>query len=63
MDKDAVVVDAVDEDGVMVLTVSVAPDDMGRIIGKKGRIASALRTVIRAAAGDDVDVNIEISEY
>jgi uncharacterized protein len=45
----------------MVFTVTVAPDDMGRVIGKKGRIVSALRTVVRAAAGD-TPVNIEISE-
>ena len=33
-----------------VLELSVAPDDMGRVIGKQGKIARAIRTVIRAAA-------------
>ena len=34
----------------VTLTLNVAPDDMGRIIGKQGRIAKAIRTVMRAAA-------------
>jgi len=33
-----------------VLSLTVAPDDMGRVIGKQGKIARAIRTVIRAAA-------------
>jgi predicted RNA-binding protein YlqC (UPF0109 family) len=45
----------------LIFTVSVAPEDMGRVIGKKGRIVSALRTVVRAAAGD-TGVNIDIAE-
>ena len=41
------------------LEVSVAPGDMGRVIGKRGRVANAIRTVVRAAAvrdGAEVDV-------
>lgn len=41
------------------LEVSVAPGDMGRVIGKRGRVANAIRTVVRAAAvrdGSEVDV-------
>ena len=38
------------EDGTVVLHLHVAPDDMGRVIGKQGRIAKAMRTVMRAAA-------------
>ena len=51
-DPDAVVVveDEPDEDGVIVFHLHVAPDDMGRVIGKQGRIAKAMRTVMRAAA-------------
>ena len=51
-DPDAVVVveDEPDEDGDIVFHLHVAPDDMGRVIGKQGRIAKAMRTVMRAAA-------------
>jgi predicted RNA-binding protein YlqC (UPF0109 family) len=42
------------------LDVYVAQGDMGRVIGKRGRTASAIRTVVRAAAvRDDVDVAVE----
>lgn len=42
------------------LNVTVAPGDMGRVIGKRGRVATAIRTVTRAAAvRDDVEVDIE----
>ncbi len=50
-----------EEDGVTVFHVAVAPDDMGRVIGKQGRIAKAIRTVMRAAAiRKDVRVKVEI---
>ena len=43
------------------LTLSVAPDDMGLVIGKNGRIAKALRMVIKAAAANcDKKVNVDI---
>jgi predicted RNA-binding protein YlqC (UPF0109 family) len=38
------------EDGTVVYHLHVAEDDMGRVIGKQGRIAKAIRTVMRAAA-------------
>lgn len=41
-----------------VLNVVVHPDDLPRVIGRRGRTASALRTVIDAVARDDVRVNI-----
>lgn len=44
-------VDEPDKDGVVVYHLHVAPDDMGRVIGKQGRIAKAIRTVMRAGAG------------
>ena len=43
-------VDEPNEIGVTVYLLHVAPDDMGRVIGKQGRIAKAIRTVMRAAA-------------
>ena len=49
------------EDGEVVLTLSVAPDDMGKVIGRHGRIAKALRTVMKAAAtAVDKKVTVEI---
>ena len=51
-----------EEDGDTVnLTLSVAPDDMGMVIGRHGKIAKAIRTVMRAAAnavGKEVNVSI-----
>ena len=38
------------EDGTLVLSLVVADDDRGKVIGKQGRIARALRTVVKAAA-------------
>jgi len=38
------------EDGTVVYHINVSPDDMGRVIGKQGRIAKAIRTVVRAAS-------------
>ena len=51
-DKDAVrvTVDPAREDGTVVYHLSVAENDMGRVIGKQGRIAKAIRVVMRAAA-------------
>ena len=59
-DPDSVEVQ-VDEGGRRpTLNVTVAPGDMGRVIGKRGRVATAIRTVTRAAAvRDDVEVDIE----
>ena len=45
----------------ITLTLSVHPDDMGMVIGRQGRIAKAIRTVIKAAsAGIDKRVNVDI---
>ena len=53
--------DAPLEAGTVVFHLHVAPDDMGRVIGKQGRIAKAMRTVMRAAATrKDVKVSVEI---
>jgi predicted RNA-binding protein YlqC (UPF0109 family) len=42
-----------EDDGTLVLELSVAPDDYGNVIGRGGRTAAALRTIIRAAAVND----------
>ncbi len=52
IDKDAVEVsvDEPDEEGLVVYHLHVASEDMGRVIGKQGRIAKAIRVVMRAGA-------------
>lgn len=47
---DVSVNERVEEDGTIVLELSVAAEDMGKVIGKKGRIAKAIRTVVKTAA-------------
>ena len=49
-EPDAVRVEEVERDGELVLELHVAKDDVGKVIGRQGRIARALRTVVRAAA-------------
>ena len=49
-DPVAVEVEEFEEDGDLVYEISVADDDLGRVIGKGGRVANALRTVAKAAA-------------
>ena len=46
---DQVKVDEFDEDGELVLELEVAEDDMGRVIGKSGKIARAMRNLLHAA--------------
>ena len=56
-----VTVDPEDEEGIVVYHLHVAEDDMGRVIGKQGRIAKAIRTVMRATANrKDMKVQVEI---
>lgn len=47
---DAVEVTRREDDSAVVLELHVAPEDMGKVIGKQGRIAKAIRTVVKAAA-------------
>ena len=49
-EPDAVRVDQVEEDGELVLRLYVAEADRGKVIGRQGRIARALRTIVRASA-------------
>ena len=61
-DAVSVTVDEVDDRGVVVYHLHVAEDDMGRVIGKQGRIAKAIRTVVKAGAtriGEKVQVDID----
>jgi predicted RNA-binding protein YlqC (UPF0109 family) len=62
-DKEAVKVttDDVNEEGIIVYHLSVAEPDMGRVIGKQGHIAKAIRTVVKAAATrQGLKVSVEI---
>ena len=50
------------DDGVIVIELSVADDDMGKVIGKQGRIARAIRKVVKASAtkeGKKVELKIK----
>jgi hypothetical protein len=42
-----------EENGVIVVELRVASDDMGKVIGKQGRIAKAIRTVVKAASSKE----------
>ncbi|MGI6773627.1 MAG: KH domain-containing protein [Clostridiales bacterium] len=60
-DSVTVSVDEPNEEGIVVYHLHVAPDDMGRVIGKQGRIAKALRMIMRATANRrDMKVQVEI---
>lgn len=60
-EPDEVRVFIVEDDDPVTLELEVAQDDLGKVIGKRGRTAKALRTVVRQAASlDDHDVNVEI---
>ena len=49
-DPAAVRVETEERDGALVLVLHVAADDIGKVIGRQGRIARALRTIVRASA-------------
>jgi predicted RNA-binding protein YlqC (UPF0109 family) len=62
-EPDAVRVEEVEREGAIVLQLHVARDDVGKVIGRQGRIARALRTVVRASATRrDERVLLEIVE-
>ncbi len=59
-DADAVQVESSTSRGRVRLEVRVGPGDLGRVIGRRGRTAQSIRTVVRAAATrDDVDVDVD----
>lgn len=58
---DSVVVEEISDDRGAVFQLHVAPEDMGKVIGRQGRIAKALRTVVKAAATrENKKVTVEI---
>lgn len=62
-DPEAVRVEEVERDGTLVLRVHVARDDVGKVIGRQGRIVRALRTIVRACgARSNRRLLLEIAE-
>jgi predicted RNA-binding protein YlqC (UPF0109 family) len=60
-DAGAVRIEAEDGPSQTTLRLHVAPDDMGKVIGKRGRVAQSIRTVVRAAgAREGASVNVDI---
>ena len=60
-DPEAVQVEEVDDEDTLVLRLHVAEDDLGKVIGRQGRIARALRTIVRAgSAREQRRVQLEI---
>jgi uncharacterized protein len=60
-DPDAILIDTSETRHGIKLSLRVAPDDMGKVIGRRGRVAQSIRSVVRAAgAKDGVDVIVDI---
>lgn len=60
-DPDSVVVEMDESPGAVSLRLNVAPSDMGRVIGRRGRTAQAIRTVVRAAAAHEgLEAHVDI---
>ena len=58
---DSVVVEEFEDNDGIVLKLTVAQEDMGKVIGKQGRIAKAIRTVVRSVANrENIKVSLEI---
>jgi predicted RNA-binding protein YlqC (UPF0109 family) len=60
-EPDAVVIETDEGRRTLTLRLHVAPGDMGKVIGKRGRVAQAIRTIVRAAgARDEMTVDVDI---
>ncbi|MFR1323615.1 KH domain-containing protein [Ezakiella massiliensis] len=63
VNKEDVVIDVDETENSINLTLRVNPDDMGRVIGRKGRIANSIRTILKAANFESTkNVNLEIAD-
>ena len=62
-DKDAVSVREIEEEnGEIVIQVNVAEDDIGRVIGRKGKIASSIRAIVKSISSDKKKVFVKFGE-
>ncbi len=62
-DPEQVTVDSSESHGKVRLEVRVGPGDLGRVIGRRGRTAQSIRTVVRAAATrDGVEVDVDFAD-
>ena len=62
-DANGVEIQSEEQDGVLVINVIAEKEQIGKIIGKQGRIAKAIRTIVRAGANKDkIKVSVEIIE-
>jgi uncharacterized protein len=60
-DPDAIVIETEERRGGLRLSLHVAPDDMGRVIGRRGRTAQAIRTLVNVAgAKDGIQASVDI---
>ncbi len=60
---DEVEVESFEEDGVMVMELSVAPDDVGKVIGRQGRTVRSMRVILEAASeGLDLPHELDVVE-
>ncbi len=59
-DPNSVTVESVDEGGSLVVNVRVAADDIGKVIGRQGRVIKSLRTIARAASTYSGGKHIEV---
>lgn len=60
-DPESVSIEAVEDRGRVEFEISVGPDDVGRIIGRRGHVIQSIRTIVRAAADrDGLDADVEI---
>ncbi len=61
--KDAFTVESSEQDGITVINIIADKDEIGKIIGKQGRIAKSIRTLVKAAAGNNAKkISVEIIE-
>jgi predicted RNA-binding protein YlqC (UPF0109 family) len=62
-DPQSIVIDDEERRNGVMLRVHVAPDDLGRVIGRRGRVAQSIRAVVRAAgAKDGVETSVDIAD-
>lgn len=60
---DAVVIDEEDDNGVVTLLIRVAPEDMGKVIGKEGKVIRSIRNIMKVKAmKHNIRINVSLAE-